>query len=292
MDAGIPQEYVNEDQSYFYNLWVQVVKGNSIKATRRTNAPPRPPLPVFNKLPGVVHLARWITAATAILRLYCQTLNPTIELLILVYFICGCYAPMYFKIKTDWHCTNGARSLHLTIKLARESLQRYDEHYQYVLGYIAINGYYGHPENVLLSAVFDPDLNIRKKAVQLIIEIRSFWEEEPGFRQFRLQHENIKWDADHYFDFYNWETLPKREYCSPPLLRPFTNERLMKHARGLIYLDLPDIPVHSQAVERWVQDTANAAASQIGHKKRHACLLNLEKNRQEFPTNARKELFM
>ena len=164
--------------------------------------------------------------------------------------------------------------------------------YNFVLGYIAINSYYGHPENVLLSAVFDHDQNIREKAVRQIIEVRSYWNEHPGFRQFRLQYKSMLWNAGHYYDYYNWKTFPKSDYGSPPLLKHFSNQQLLDHAQGRIVLKLPDIPNHSQAVERWVQDTSKIAATQIGHKKRHAALLNLERNRKSFPANARKALFM
>ena len=290
MENCLPQEYLNEEQLYFLNLWKACVKGNMPKQTRPTKGPPRPPLPLWSKLPGPVHLARWVTLAIAILRLRCQTANPTIQLEILVMFICNFYAPLYFKVKTDWHCINGARNFHLSIKLARQCLDK--DKFEYVLGYIAINGYYGHPDNVLLSAVFDPDQNVRERAVILIREIRAYWHERPGFRQFQLHHTSIKWNAAHYLDLYDWNTFPKQHYCSPPLLRNFSNDDLWDHAKGRRVIKLPDIPVHSQAVERWVQDTAKAAETQIGHKKRHACLLNLEKNRQQFPTNARKELFM
>ena len=129
--------------------------------------------------------------ALAILRLYCQTENPTTEMKSLVYFICGCYAPMYFKIKTDWHCTDGAKNLHLTQKLAKQSLTGREDDYNTVLGYIAINSYYGHPENVLLSAVFYHDQNVPEKAVRQIFEVRSYWNENPGLQQFRLQYKSI-----------------------------------------------------------------------------------------------------
>ena len=241
-------------------------------------------------MPGVVHLARWITAATAILRLFCQTIDPSDVLLRLVRFICGCYVPLYFKIKADWHIINGARLFHLTHKLAKLSTGKDD--YKIVSKYIDVNSYFGHPENVLLAAVFDPDLKIREKAVQCISNVRQYWSSRPGFRQFKIEHDKIDWNSAHYYDFYKWDTLPKSHYCSPPLLRDFSLDDLWAQARGSTVLNIPEIPCHSQAVERWIQDTAKAAATQIGYKKRHAFLLNLEQNRKSFPTNAKSPCFM
>ena len=136
------------------------------------------------------------------------------------------------------------------------------------------------------------DKSRSQKAAQLISRARSYWEDRSGFRQFKLQYSSMVWNAEHYLDFYDWKSLPQSEYGSPPLLKPYSNDQLMSHAEGKIVLKLPDLPVHSQAVERWVQDTAKVAATQIGHKKRHASLLNLENNRQSFPTDTRKALFM
>ena len=102
MDAGYPKEYINEEQKFFFDLWKAVVKGNLPKFTRRfSNKATVSSDPLWLKEPGVVHLARWFTAALAILRLRCQTANPTVNMEKLVAFICGCFAPMYFKVKTD-----------------------------------------------------------------------------------------------------------------------------------------------------------------------------------------------
>lgn len=176
MNTLYPEEYLNDDQLYFMNLWKAVVKGNQSKRTRVAQSPP-PPNPLWNKLPGVVHLARWITAATAILRLYCQTRDPSNQLLRLVYYICGCYAPMCFKIKTDWEITNGAPNLHLTYKLAKACLNKKD--FLIVERYIFFNSFYAHPENVLLSAIFDPVQKVREKAFQVIQHIRDVRSENP-----------------------------------------------------------------------------------------------------------------
>ena len=51
------------------------------------------------------------------------------------------------------------------------------------------------------------------------------------------------------------------------------------------------IPLHSQAVERWVQHASHAALSQVGHKQRHAYLVNLDQNIERYPTNASRSHF-
>ena len=95
----------------------------------------------------------------------------------------------------------------------------------------------------------------------------------------------IKYKAKNYF-----ELLDKNEIFEPPLLRQFSNERLLQCAAGD---DLPlfNIPCHSTNTERAVQNTTKACETVIGQEKRHAFLLNLSENREKVSTHFSKKDF-
>ncbi|GBN65266.1 hypothetical protein AVEN_200997-1 [Araneus ventricosus] len=61
--------------------------------------------------PGTLNLARWLTIANRILRLYTSTSNPSNELITLVVFFLRVYALSLFRIKVHYSITDGARGL-------------------------------------------------------------------------------------------------------------------------------------------------------------------------------------
>ncbi|GBM43156.1 hypothetical protein AVEN_2281-1 [Araneus ventricosus] len=61
--------------------------------------------------PGMLNLARWLTTANRILRLYISTSDPSNELITLVVFILRVYAPSWFRIKFHHSIKDGARCL-------------------------------------------------------------------------------------------------------------------------------------------------------------------------------------
>jgi hypothetical protein len=125
--------------------------------------------------PGPVVHSSWLTTACRILRLYVGTTRPTKNLNILVKFILKVYALMWFEIKNEPSCTNGAPLLwkmtHLTNYLptklnvvVQEVIQR--------------NAFYAHPENILVSMLTDEERFIRQLAVKKIIAARKINEAE------------------------------------------------------------------------------------------------------------------
>lgn len=66
--------------------------------------------------------------------------------LVLTTFILKVYAPMWFAIKTQHSCTNGARHLHQTMLKSR-----YLSMPNRVFPSDSRNGFLGHPENLLIA---------------------------------------------------------------------------------------------------------------------------------------------
>ena len=149
---------------------------------------------------------------------------------------------------------------------------------------IEFNSFMAHSENILLCAAFDSDLSIRKKGIDLILKARR--KNDPAvLRQF-VKPKKINYNATNYF-----ELLDYSEIYEPPLLRTYSNERLLECAAGNDF-PLTNIPCHSTNTERSVQNTTNACATVIGQGRRHEFLLNLSENREKVPTHAKKEVFL
>ena len=148
-----PEEYLNDDQLYFYKLWVALSKGNET-AGKAHNQPKE----LWERYPSKVHLARWANTAAAIMRLFAQRHLPAEDLQYLVNYIVNVYAPMFFIIKVHCHITMGARLYFLGIQLSKECLAK--RGFKFVKRYFEINSYYGHPESVLLAAVYDDDKKV------------------------------------------------------------------------------------------------------------------------------------
>ena len=90
----------NQDIRYFYHLCMGVQKGfQYLFGTLGQRKIP---------LPSQVHEARWINTASAIMRLYIQSEDPSVPLVRLVSIIVQWYGPLMFAIKTNPHIVNGA----------------------------------------------------------------------------------------------------------------------------------------------------------------------------------------
>lgn len=75
------------------------------------------------------------------------------------------------------------------------------------------NSCFAHPENIILSAVWDDDAVIQKKAGELIQSARARGVEE-AVQNFKKHNINMK--ADNYFDLIDWNSMSP---TVPPVLR-------------------------------------------------------------------------
>ena len=101
----------------------------------------------------------------------------------LALFIVRVYAPMWFAIKMKPSCKDGGRHVFGTINKSR--YMKKDLH-RVVDPVIQRNGYFGHPENLLLSMITDARPHIRELGVRRIMKARK--EARPGtVRVFKLK---------------------------------------------------------------------------------------------------------
>ena len=243
-----------------------------------------------NKTPPDFHQARWLTTAINILWKYERTPRPTTSLKKLTKTIVKAYAPNYFHIKKFWHVKYGATNF-FSISQRYQNCGLNKVELALVRKHLQISGYMAHPESILLSAVFDPDENVRHWAVKLILSDRERRAESGALRQFKVPNP-INFDAKTYLELIDFDSFDEELITEPPLLFDYSNKELMDCALSSDDLPVPDIPCHSQNNERHVAATTEAAMNAIGPENMHALLLQMAESRSEISKDATKSDFV
>ena len=140
---------LSTDQKYLHEICTAVINGQCPQDLSLCN-------------PGAINHSRWLTTGNRILQLYIGSQKPSHELIILAKFVIRVYAPMWFSIKCNPSCKNGACYLFQTILRSRYLPQNIQSVLDIV---IQQNGYFGHVENLLLSMITDERPRIRESLV-------------------------------------------------------------------------------------------------------------------------------
>lgn len=185
--------------------------------------------------PGRVHMARWLQMAEE---------NPTDELRLIVQFIINVYIPAWFGIKETPSFVHGARHLFQIIRLTREHTP---ELLNDIILTIETNFYFAHSESVLIGMLTDDDVNIRKKAFDLIFQLRK---RQPTQNVRQFSKPNINYQCDHYSELIE---LNARDIYEPPCISLMSLKELKVYYRNGRKINVPSIPLHSQATENCVQ---------------------------------------
>ncbi|GBN34686.1 hypothetical protein AVEN_116956-1 [Araneus ventricosus] len=131
--------------------------------------------------PGTLNLARWLTTANRILRLYISTSDPSNEFITLVVFILRVYAPSWFQIKVHHSIKDGSRHLWHFISSSRYLPKKYRDIIEPV---ISRNVYFAAPENMLLAMLTGERCHIRTLTVWRIIKAREIGPDDNCVRRF------------------------------------------------------------------------------------------------------------
>ena len=139
---------LSTDQKYLYEIYHAVSGGNFPEDLAKRN-------------PSGLNHARWVTTANRILRLYVSVEEPSKNLKTLVKFVMTVYIPMWFQIKANPFVHSGAHHLFQSVKLM---LQQSSEVQEIVFPVLQRNGYFAHPENILLAMISDTRPHVRELA--------------------------------------------------------------------------------------------------------------------------------
>ncbi|GBN51808.1 hypothetical protein AVEN_207568-1 [Araneus ventricosus] len=102
--------------------------------------------------PGSLSHSRWLTAANRTHRLHLSEESPTPELQEIVVFILKSYAPMWFSIKASKYFTEGPKLVYQSIQSSRYLP---DDLRNIVYPVIERNGFFAHPEHLMLAMIQD-----------------------------------------------------------------------------------------------------------------------------------------
>ncbi|KAF0299123.1 Receptor-type tyrosine-protein phosphatase U [Amphibalanus amphitrite] len=106
-----------------------------------------------------------------------------LELICLVQYLVQHYVPTWFVIRQHNACTEGSKNVYRSIELLRGLPQDIQDIIRPV---ISRNGYWAHPEQLLLAMVADEDREIRTAAIQHIRAAREREKEGQEVRKFTL----------------------------------------------------------------------------------------------------------
>ena len=127
---------------------------------------------------------------------------------------------------------------------------------------IQTNGFYAHPENMILSMVTDEDVIVRRRGVSLILDARDALARlDPGRDEVRKF------------------TVPEIKFSVAILL---CLQKCMQEADGPPILDILPLPNHTQSVGRLVQQVSKAARKVVGREARDGLIRNAIKSRENF----------
>lgn len=248
---------LSTDQKYLYEITSAISK-NSFSAD------------LINRNPGKMNHSRWLTTANRILRLYVATVRPSSNLRKLAKFVVKVYAPVWFEIKGKPSCRYGA--LHLWSMINKSRM--FDDAIKNIIDpVIQRNGYFAHPENILLAMITDERLHIRELAYRRIMKIRSNATNATNtVRSFEVQ--KLKFEAKEYTDLIDWQNAI---ITVPPVLIHVPDESLkdmIKDIHNEKIIKMTNFPCHTQAVERCVKLVTEASSSVCGSDARDGFIRN------------------
>ena len=228
------------------------------------------PASLAAKVPGNMSLSRWLNTASRFLRLFITKDKPNKNLRTIVMFIMKVYVPLWFQIKKRKRCIYGSVHLFNFIKMSRyldsNILSVVDE-------VVKTNGYYAHSENILLAMLADKDIEIRKKAVEKIKQIRSLKNNEKNNENIRLfKVPKINFLATTYTEMINWDENVTEPPCTLHIknedLQIFVDNRLKNH-------EIFQFPCHTQVVERCIKVVSKTSSKVCNEESREGYIHNV-----------------
>lgn len=134
--------------------------------------------------------------------LYARTRNPFQELVVCVTVIVKAYLPMVFDVHMKPKFWNGSIHIFNYAKRAKACLKK--EHWEIVKKSFITNGYFFHPESILMCAYLSPlsPQRTKARALKLILKAReTYVENTENVRAFILPTaDQLNFDTNDFFE--------------------------------------------------------------------------------------------
>lgn len=237
--------------------------------------------------PGPLSHSRWLTTANRTLRLYLSEENPTSELQEIVVFILKSYMPMWFSIRTSKYFTDGPKLIYQSIQSSRYLSK--DLH-KIVDPVIERNGFFAHPEHLMLAMTQDDRKHIRELGLRRILKARQVDQKRKNIRSFMTP--KLNFNAQEYSELINWMDC---DLSSPPLLKDISDDEIKSNIESDSVPNwdttFKTFPVHTQAVERCVKLVTEASGKVCGTESRDGFIRTTLLSRSTMPNFAHKSDF-
>ena len=248
---------------YHYTLGINNGEVNQVWASRKC---------------GPLNHARWLTLGCRIMACYTRTLKPTQKLVKLTKYIVRVYSPTWFRFKSS----NGlAEAPEIVLELIHRLEDLKDpEISRIVKKNIQNNTYALLSENFIYSLVCNDDYQVRNIGLKAILRIRS---ESRTF-----ENQPFKKIPPINFKAACWTELISLDDVSilrePPVTSDITDSEIQSHIDDKTKPNLPNLPLHSQSVERAVKLVTEASLNFYGEESRHQAILTKILSRKCRPT--------
>ena len=186
------------------------------------------------------------------------------------------YVPVWFSIKCNPSCKNGACHLFQTILRSRYLPRNIRSVLDIV---IQQNGYFGNVENLLLSMITDERPQIRELSLRQILKARRH--KRTSVCTFKVPNLNLS--ADDYIDLSDWQS---NEAISEPLdTSGISDDNLLKfiNKKETPSIAFPCLPCHTPAVECCIKMVTEASAAARGAERRDGYIKVQMKSRGIMP---------
>lgn len=228
------------------------------------------------------NVARWLSTAARLLRLYMSSSSPSDALRKIVLYVMKVYIPLWFRKKWNEFWADGGRHIFALVSLSRQHCPEF--HSKYIKEIIGRNNYFIHPENLLISMITDADKEIRDKGYRKIMEARRT--SSPNLRIYeKLEPDEINFSCRHYSDILNWDNVKLYE---PPFTKTLPLNQLERYAASDDIIPVPNIPLHTQATERFVRVVNEAVKNVANVGKQNSYAHNKVNSRKKMPALSSK----
>ena len=212
-------------------------------------------------------MARWLTLAIRLMCLWTRGAYPPElqdKLRHAVKYIVQVYAVSWLEIKRESKFHN--QQLYIFTMIQRMK-QQAEEIQSIAFKNLKYNAFALLPENELYFILKSDDLEVRKTAHKKILLVRY---EQPAKEKLK-KIIAINTEATHWSQLIS---LSESGICEPALTEDFSDLELQDALLNDTKFDLPELPSHSQTVERAVKLTSEASHSVYGLASRHSTYLS------------------
>lgn len=133
------------------------------------------------------------------------------------------YVPFWFIVKQNPQAIHGSRHLYKYIQMTRSLPQNIQK---IIKPRIQTNGFYCHPENILLSMITDENRDNREKGYAKKFEARA----NPSLNVRPFAVPTINFECDSNMTMINWDAV--RRLTEPPCIQFIPHEVLLAYANS------------------------------------------------------------